>query len=121
MFITSGKSIFTPVSFTGPSPTVSEDEQYNSDDYLGQNMHCVGLIRVGTLFIPVSWVLRALSLCPTELSLGCQMSLAFFTVYETIKFLRMCENFNFPTVGKHIYSSRTAINQPLTGRNGTGR
>jgi len=33
----------------------------------------------------------------------------------------MCENFNFPTVAENMYRSMTAINQPLTGRNRTGR
>jgi len=49
------------------------------------------------------------------------MSQEFFTSYETMKFLRMCENFNFPKVSGNIYSSMTAIKWPLTGRNKTGR
>jgi len=34
--------------------------------------------------------------------------------------LRMCENINFPTVAENMYSSMTAISQPLTGRNRQG-
>ena len=49
---------------------------YNSDEYFGQNMKYVGLMG-RDLFIPVSWALRSLTWCPTEVSLGCQMSQAF--------------------------------------------
>ena len=49
---------------------------YSSDNCLGQNMKYVGLIG-RDLFVPVSWVLRSLTWCPTELSVGCQMSQAF--------------------------------------------
>ena len=45
----------------------------------------------------------------------------FLSSQMKLKCLRMCENFNFPTVAKNIYSSGTAINQPLTGRDRTGR
>jgi len=31
---------------------------------------------IGMPFVPVSWVLKALYWCPTEFSLGCQMSQA---------------------------------------------
>jgi len=36
-------------------------------------MNYVGLM-LGITFVPVSWVLRTLSWCPTEFRLGCQMS-----------------------------------------------
>jgi len=70
-------------------------------------------------FIPVSWVLRPLSWCPTQFSVGLQMPLDFFKSHEIMKCLTMCENFNFPTVAKNIYRNMTAINQPLTWRNRT--
>ena len=38
-----------------------------------------------------------------------------------MKSLRMCENFNFTTVADNIYRAMAVINQPLTGRNRTGR
>jgi len=46
------------------------------------------------------------------------MSQDFFRSHD-MKFLRMYENFNFPTVAKKIYRSMTTINEPLTGRNMT--
>jgi len=45
------------------------------------------------------------------------MSQDFFRLHD-MKFLRMYENFDFPTVAKNIYRSVTAI-EPLTGRNTT--
>jgi len=68
-------------------------------------------------FIPVSWVLRPLSCCPMQFSVGCQMSQDFFKLDEFMKYLRMCENFNFPTVAKKIYRNITAINRPLIQSN----
>ena len=43
-----------------------------------------------------------------------------FSSNENMKCLRMCENFNFSTVAEGMYSSMTAINQPLTVRNRQG-
>ena len=43
-----------------------------------------------------------------------------FSSNENMKSLRMCENFNFSTMAEDMYSSMTAINQPLTGRNRQG-
>ena len=31
------------------------------------------------------------------------------------------EEYDFPTMGENIYSSRKAVNWPLTGKNNTGR
>ena len=62
---------------------------------------------------------KTLSCCPTQFSVGCQMSQDFFKSHEIMKSLRMCENFNFPTVAKNIYRTMTAINQPLTQSNRT--
>ena len=70
-------------------------------------------------FIPVSWVLRPLSWCPSQFSVGCQMSQDFFNSHEIMKCLRMYENVNIPTVAKNIYRNMTAINQPLTRTNRT--
>jgi len=83
-------------------------------------VYCVGLMDRGPLHSSFRDLIT-LSYCHTELSSGCKMSQEFFTSYETMKFLRMCENFNFPKVSGNIYSSMTAIKWPLTGRNKTGR
>ena len=77
------------------------------------------VLQIVILFIAISFVLRPLSWCPTQFSVGCQLSQDFFKSHEIMKFLRMCENFNFPTVSKNIYRNMTAINQPLTQRNRT--
>ena len=73
-------------------------------------------LQIVILFIPVSWVLRPLSWCPTQFSVGCQMSRDCFKSHEIMKSLRMCKNINS---GKIIYKNMTAINQPLTQRNRT--
>jgi len=44
----------------------------------------------------------------------------FFSRHCLMISLRMCENINFPTVAENMYSSMTAISQPLTGRNRQG-
>jgi hypothetical protein len=93
---------------------------YNSDDSTEHSTGIMWTLWIRLPFIPVSWVVRALSWCPTEFSLGCQMS-QVFSNNERMKALRMCENFNFPTVAENMYSSVIAINQPLRGRNRTGR
>ena len=46
---------------------------------------------------------------------------AFFSSHDNKISLRMCENFDFPTVAENMYRSMTAINQPLTARDTTGR
>ena len=68
-----------------------------------------------------SWVFRSSDLVSHRSEFRMPNVPGFFKLCETIKCLRMCENCNFPTVAKYIYSSMTAISQPLTGRNWTGR
>ena len=102
-----------------PWPTGRSATENKQKQTYGQNMYCVGLMDTGP--VHPSFMGFKSSLCPTELGLGCQISQAFLTSYETVKCLRMCGNCNFPKVSGNIYSSMTAINQPLTGRNWTGR
>ena len=56
---------------------------YNCEDYLGQHMNYVGLMDRDPV-CPSFMGCIALSCCPTELSLGCQMPLAFcqFNLYD---------------------------------------
>jgi len=46
---------------------------------------------------------------------------SLFSSHDNTISLRMYENFDFPTVAENVYRSMTAINQPLTARNRTGR
>jgi hypothetical protein len=80
---------FPPVYSNGPSSTFAEDVQLWRL-YLAQNVHCVSLMDKGAV-------------CPFHLG--------------NMKSLILCEKFNFPAVAENIYTSRTAIIQPLTGRN----
>jgi hypothetical protein len=75
---------------------------------------------IGILFIPGSWVLRSV-LMSHRIQFSIPNVPGVFLSYESMKYLRMCKNFNFPTVVINIYRSRTAINQSLTGRNRAGR
>jgi len=79
----------------------------NSDYYIGQNVHYVGLMDRGPVH-PSFRVLRALSYCHTELSSGCEMSQDFFTSYETMKIVKRVKNLTFPKWQK----TSTAVWQP---------
>jgi hypothetical protein len=77
---------------------------------------------IGIPFFPVSSVEQLYPGVPLNWLKVAKCPWLFFSKsYETTKSLRMSENFNVPTVAKNIYSSRTAINQPLRGRSRTGR
>ena len=45
----------------------------------------------------------------------------FFSSHDNTISVRMCENFDFPTVAENMYRSMTDINQPLAARDMTGR
>ena len=51
---------------------------YNSDDSTEHSTCIMWTLLLGLLFIQFSWVVTALSWCPTEFSLGCQMTQVFF-------------------------------------------
>jgi hypothetical protein len=83
-------------------------------------MNCVGLMDrdpVGPSFMGF----KSAVLVSHRIELRMPNVGGFLKSYETMKYLRMCENFNFLTVAKNIYSTMTAINRPLTGRNRIGR
>ena len=52
---------------------------------------------------------------PEEFDSGQRMS-RVFPGHKNVTFLTAYEHFDFPKIGGNICGSRTAINQPLTGR-----
>ena len=79
--------------------------------------------QVGIQFAPVSWHtpgfvgFKELSLCPAKCSSGSQMSCSL-PCQTNVTLLTM--HTNILTMKENIRSSRAAINQPVTGKNGEG-
>ena len=72
--------------------------------------------------VPDLWVLKSSVPSSCKIPLRTQNILGYFQVINTRHFFLIAyEHFDFPTEGENICRGRTAINQPLTGRNRTGR